>query len=125
MKITLDSNPSDAPCCVKIVADNGQDRLIQTDWDYPSVASIFGFRLASVQKCDECGYLSFELTNQVVKYCRRCKKNVGHICSHDSTDGTVDCRCGVTVSAFINTAKDWMRDNDGAQAEDPGYFDQQ
>jgi hypothetical protein len=25
MKITLDSNPSDAPCCVKLIAEDGRD----------------------------------------------------------------------------------------------------
>lgn len=44
-------------------------------------------------------------------------------CDHDGTDGTVDCpECGCTVSEFLSAAYDWLRDNDGATADDPGYF---
>ena len=33
-----------APCCYVLVdEDTGEDILVQTDWDYPSVASAFGF----------------------------------------------------------------------------------
>lgn len=123
MQITLDSNPSDAPCCIKIIADNGQDRLIQTDWDWPGIASTFGFTLRSVQKCDECGKISTGLHNQVVKFCKHCRKNVGSMCHHEMTDGTIDCACGVTAHDFIQSAGQYLDDNDGAQAEDPGYFD--
>ncbi len=120
--MTLDSNPSDAPCCVKVIADDGRDVLFQTDWDWPSVASVFGFRLKSVQKCAVCGEISTGLTNWVVKYCHSCQQNTGDICSHDATDGTINCKCGVTASDFICAARDYLNDNDGAQAEDPGYF---
>jgi len=30
--------------------------------------------------------------------------------------------CGRTASDFITAAGDWLRDNAGAEAEDPGYF---
>jgi len=99
MNITLDSNPSDAPCCVKLVADDGRDVLIQTDWDYPAIASVFGWSVSRVENGD---------TN----------------CEHDDTDGTIDCpRCKATASMFIQSAREWIDDNDGAEAEDPGYFD--
>lgn len=99
MQITLDSNPSDAPCCIKIIADNGQDKLIQSDWDWPSIASTFGFSLTLVQ--------------------RRNKE-----CDHSGTDGTIRCpECGIQPGEFIQAAREWMDNNDGAQAEDPGYFD--
>lgn len=45
-------------------------------------------------------------------------------CEHNDTDGTVDCKeCGCTASYFINAAYDWLIENDGAEADDPGYFD--
>lgn len=49
MKITLDSNPDSAPCCIRLVSDCGQDKLIQTDWDYPAIASVFGWSIKDVQ----------------------------------------------------------------------------
>lgn len=123
MKITLESNPSDAPCCVKIVAENGKDLLIQTDWDFPGIASSFGFSLSSVQKCDKCGKISTGLHNQVVKYCKHCQHNVGSVCSHEGTDGTIACEvCKVLASDFIQAAREYIDDNDGAEVEDPGYF---
>jgi hypothetical protein len=101
MNITLDSNPSDAPCCLKITADNGADILIQTDWEWPGIAGTFGFSLSSVQRDD------FETP-----------------CEHSGTDGTVTCAaCGLTAHDFIAAARDWLDANDGATAEDPGYFE--
>ena len=43
--ITLFSNPPDAPLSFKIVNDDGRDLLIQTDYDWPGIASTFGFSL--------------------------------------------------------------------------------
>jgi hypothetical protein len=72
--------------------------LIQTDWDYPGVAQSFGWSLRDVQKD-------------------------GGDCDHEATDGTVPCKqCGLTQTDFISAAYDWLCDNDGATAEDPGYF---
>lgn len=42
-RITLDTDPDDAPCCIKLETDDGRSILIQTDWDYPGVASSFGW----------------------------------------------------------------------------------
>lgn len=99
MKITLDSNPDDAPCCLKIVAEDGRDLLIQTDWDFPGVASTFGWSPASVQK-------------------------PGRDCDHSQTDGTIDCpACGLEAGDFISNARQWIDDHDGASVDDPGYFD--
>ncbi len=45
-------------------------------------------------------------------------------CKHEGTDGTIDCpECGLKAGEFIAHARKWMDDNDGATAEDPGYFD--
>lgn len=99
MKITLDANPHDAPCCLKIVAEDGRDILVQTDWDWPGVASTFGWSLAD------------------------CQWTNADKCEHSGTDGTIPCpQCAMTVSIFLKSARDWMDDNDGAEAEDPGYF---
>lgn len=100
MKITLDSNPSDAPCCLKIVAEDGRDILIQTDWDYPGIASTFGWSISNV------------------------KAETDPDCEHSGTDGTVNCpHCGLGAGIFIYEARQWLDDNDGAETEDPGYFD--
>ena len=73
--------------------------LVQTDRDYPAVASSFGWSIRNVQRGN--------------------KK-----CDHESTDGSVDCQeCGLSVTEFINTAADFLRDNNGIEADDPGYFD--
>ncbi len=99
--ITLFSNPPDAPLSFKIVNDDGRDLLIQTDYDWPGIASTFGFSLENVQRP------GFAIS-----------------CYHPNTDGTVDCQaCGVTAHQFIQAAGEWLREHDGAKAEDPGYFD--
>lgn len=124
MKITLIAHPSDAPCCVKIVCADGRDMLVQTDFEFPPVASSFGWCTREVQKCDSCGQISFDLHNQIVKFCRHCKKNVGTVCHHCETDGTVNCtHCGVTVSDFIQASRQWIDTHDGARVDDPGYFE--
>lgn len=72
--------------------------LIQTDWDYPGTASTFGWSIRSVQK--------------------RKKR-----CDHGGTDGTIVCPdCGITHIEFINSAFDFLTNNIGAIADDPGYF---
>jgi hypothetical protein len=109
MRITLEANPSDAPCCVKIIAEDGRGILIQTDRDFPGIASNFGWNLVKVQAPGH-GYGS--------DYYRP-------TCEHRASDGTVNCpECGVTASDFICSARQWIDDNDGAEAEDPGYFNE-
>lgn len=105
MRVTLDAHPSDAPCCMKLTASDGRDILLQTDWDYPSIASNLGFSLKSLQ-VSQRGY--YGLTP----------------CDHGGTDGTVDCpECGYPAAAFIREAGEFLRDHDGETFEDPGYFD--
>lgn len=98
MRIKWNANIANAPCCAgEITAANGQSVLIQTDWDWPSVASTFGWTIASVQDNGPC--------------------------DHGYTDGTIDCsECGHTASTFIARAGEWLDDHDGATADDPGYF---
>ncbi|MGE0536627.1 MAG: hypothetical protein AB7O68_16775 [Pirellulales bacterium] len=40
MLITLEQGP---PCCYVVRAEDGRSLLIQTDWDYPALASVFGW----------------------------------------------------------------------------------
>ena len=102
-KITWDTD-CNAPCCPgQIVADDGRTILIQTDWDYPGVARTFGWNMGEVQPplCHEDFH-----------------------CDHNGTDGTVRCPgCNCTPGQFIAAACDFLMDNDGAQADDPGYFE--
>ena len=101
MKITWNTEVN-APCCPgEIVNGDGRSVLVQTDWDFPSVAGSFGWSPNFVQVCDE----------------------PGRYCDHDGTDGTVDCSCGVTAGDFISAARGWLDDHDGATVEDPGYFE--
>lgn len=99
MRITWNTDVN-APCCPgEILAEDGRSVLVQTDWDYPGVASTFGWSMRDVQR------------------------NTAGDCLHDFTDGTVDCAdCGLTASDFIAAARLWLDEHDGAQAEDPGYF---
>ncbi len=99
--ITLDTDTSDCPGAVcKILAENGKSILVQQDWDAPGIASTFGWNMREVQKD-------------------------GGDCDHRGTDGTIDCPdCGLKPGTFIEAAMDWIQSNDGATAEDPGYFEE-
>lgn len=124
--------------------------MIQADWDYPGIARTFGWNMRTVQLwrrnsddhdrfrwdgltpvygCNGCRHAFYlhELEHDHdFSVCPICHEDVQRIyfkpCDHSSTDGTVDCKCGVTASQFIQAAGEWLRDNDGAEAEDPGYF---
>ena len=103
MQITWKRATNAPGCAGLIVAEDGREVLVQTDWDYPSVAQAFGWNMRDVQVMNAHYY--------------------GVPCSHPETDGTVPCsECGLTQSTFIREAGDWLRDNYGAMAEDPGYF---
>lgn len=103
MRITLDTDTSDCPGAIcKIVADDGRDILVQTDWDAPGIASTFGWFVSNNPG-----------------------PNGPHFfCFHSGTDGTIDCPdCGTTAATFINDAIEFIRDHDGESVDDPGYFD--
>lgn len=90
----------DAPGCLgEIVAGDGQSLLVQTDWDLPPIALVFGWSLKEVQTW-------------------------GHPeCKHLRTDGTTYCPdCPLEASDFIAAAAKWLANNDGVTADDPGYF---
>jgi len=129
MTITWNTDVN-APCCPgEIVAADGRSLLIDRDWDYPGVASTFGWSLRCVQRtpeyccdgespcddpeCEECA-IGRSLADKLA---------ATGPCDHDRTDGTVPCpECGLTASDFVAAAYDWLREHNGAVAEDPGYF---
>jgi hypothetical protein len=73
--------------------------LVSADWDYPSLASDFGWDIRSVPSAS------------------------GALCEHDGTDGTIRCGCGRTATDFITAAAAWLDDHEGDTADDPGYLD--
>lgn len=117
--ITWNTDVNAPGCPGEIVNGDGRTVLVQTDWDYPGVASSFGWDLASVQRCGHCRSVSSSTDG----LCGRCDEELSDPCDHSGTDGTVDCRaCGVTAGAFIEAAGEWLGDNNGVTADDPGYF---
>lgn len=75
--------------------ETGAEKTVQVDFDYPGIASSFGWSPEPVNGC-----------------------------RHEGTDGTVACPwCGKTATEFITEAYNFLADNDGAEVEDPGYFD--
>lgn len=64
---------------------DGEGTLVQTDWDFPTLARDCGWDMRMVQVDSE------------------------HPCEHDSTDGTVTCHaCGLTATDFISGAIDYL-----------------
>lgn len=141
--ITLDSNPSDAPCCRKVIDnDSGRSVLVHTDWDWPGLATTFGWSISQFQnanrdgdfewfaecgvfKCEECNTAFYPMELENGEQCQECSGKCVKFrpCDHRGTDGTVGCNCcKITSSQFIQAAGQWLDDNDGEEAEDPGYF---
>lgn len=115
-----------APCCPGEIVDDrdGQTILVQRDYDFPGVAGTFGWSIRNVQRCPACKSTdtSQDDDNVICDNCD-CRCQTFEACDHDGTDGTVNCpECGVTAAEFISAAGAWLRDNDGATADDPGYF---
>jgi len=118
--ITWDAYPP-APCQGQILSDDDRSILVQTDWDYPGIATTFGWDKTSIQFCLECHVIDCEFMDDYL--CPKCNEHYQY-CDHTHTDGTVDCKdCGLTATDFIGAASDWLDDNDGATVEDPGYFE--
>lgn len=128
-KITRNTNCNAPGCLGMIEHPDGRTVLVQTDWDYPGVASTFGWSLALVQRaphyccgeeapCDDPACTECTAARELAAEIEECGP-----CDHDRTDGTIDCPdCGVTAGEFISAAADWLSENDGATADDPGYF---
>lgn len=80
---------------VSQIRKNGKSIFIQSDRDFPVLASSFGWNMR------------------------------GRKCKHEGTDGTVNCPdCGKTATEFINEAIRFLDDNDGKiMIDNYGYFD--
>ena len=112
--IAVARDPYYAPCCFILCRvlnpeakdgkfdwnerDEKNTRLIQTDWDYPGLATTFLWNKARVRENEKC--------------------------EHDGTDGTIDCPCGVTAHQFIEAARTYLDHcvENAVVVEDPGYF---
>ena len=97
MKIIWNTDVN-APCCPGEILSEDEKKsiLVQTDWDYPGVAITFGWNMCEVGENE---------------------------CEHPHTDGTTDCPdCGLTAGYFIDCAREWLENHDGAIVDDPGYF---
>lgn len=88
-----------APCSFLIVKNGGDPYkeedtiLISSDWDYPGVASRLGWSPAEIWHISKC--------------------------KHNSTDGSIDCKdCGTLAMNFINSAYEWIKDNEGDRFND-------
>lgn len=92
-KITFKSAPFG--CYLVCLVDGGTDMLVQSDFDLPGLASVFGWF-----PTDENGYRLYD------------------------TDGTIPSkRSQKSVSEFINDARQFLDEHEGDEADDPGYFD--
>ena len=104
MQIQLDELRGIPGYRIVAIGGNGIDLIVQTDWEYPSVARTFGWDMRESQVMNAHYY--------------------GQVCEHSSTDGTVKCaECGLTPSTFIADAASYLDEHIGDTAEDPGYFD--
>jgi len=107
--------------------DTGEDILIQTDFDFPSVASVFGWSPKMVQKdfakeIEKKAWDDGLTAEQEANAIAEAEANFVP-CEHPNTDGTVDCNvCGVTTGEFIEGATKYLDDHIGEITEDPGYF---
>lgn len=73
--------------------DTGEEIFFQVDWDFPGLASTFGW-----SPCTDCS--------------EGCK---------GATDGTVPCKQR-SVAEMIEEATVWLDNCDGDTAANPGYF---
>lgn len=74
--------------------DDRRDLVIQSDWEYPSIAMAFGW-----SPCCRCS--------------RSCR---------GATDGTIDC-ARRKASEHIAQAQKWLDSHIGKRVVDPGYFE--
>ena len=85
------------------LSDEENTVLFQTDWEFPMLASNFGWSIRESQVM-QAGYY-------------------GTVCDHSGTDGTVKCdTCGLTPATFIGEAREYLDAHLGKIVDDPGYF---
>lgn len=71
--------------------------LVQTDWDYPSVAQALGWSLQRVQRRG----------GGIVRLARAGRSHGD--CAHAGTDGTIPCaECGIAAGQFIGAAREYL-----------------
>lgn len=74
--------------------------LVQSDWDFPSVAQDLGWSLLRVQ---------VDKNGNVVHLKRVSRRHSKVNCEHDGTDGTVTCPgCGLKAGDFISAAAEFL-----------------
>lgn len=98
--------------CFDLLDETGKSiQFVQSDWDYPGLASMLGWDIQQVSKEveDDAG-------NAIT---------IGGGCLHDSTDGTVECKnCKLKAGDFIASAYDWLVEHDGEEFDiDGDYFE--
>lgn len=138
--------PDNAPGCflirgVSSQEDDAADQrlarqmtlLVQTDWDFPGVATSFGWSVADVIPTLPDGFQDWRdggagFAKKEVAAFKRFEKRWfpgeydAPLCSHEGTDGTIKCPgCKLEPSVFIASARKWLEESDGAIAENPGY----
>jgi hypothetical protein len=134
--ISINTNIN-APCCpceiVDMTEGSTETILVQTDYDFPGFASTFGWSVTDVNPsleepdfyepnwraklAEDSAYLTAEEITELEAF----EKKVN--CDHDGTDGSIDCpACGLDSIVFIDSAREYLEENDGKEAEDPGYF---
>ena len=126
--------PNNAPGCFLIrEVDTGKSILVQTDWDFPGTASTFGWSVAEVipEKpdgfdawLDGGAWFDKKEVAAFKRFEKRWFPNEGEapFCEHSGTDGTIKCPgCKMAPGVFISAAAQWMRENEGAEADNPGY----
>ena len=105
--ITLEAGPHGT---YLLRSSTGKSRLIQTDYDYPGIASNWGW---SPQHRKRKSTLDFDPDTHTP-----CPGSV-------LTDGTIDCPvCKKSSTSFIAEAQEFLDDEavDGGEVDDPGYF---
>lgn len=64
MKIRLEKG--DFGFCYLLVAEDGRDILIQTDWEYPSMATSFGWKACSCGRTDGTVNCAHKTASQMI-----------------------------------------------------------
>lgn len=100
--------------------DTGETRLVQLDYDFPGVASAFGWTLRAATPAPRPE--DYDMDDPTDRLNLRIAQRRA-ACSHAETDGTIACpSCAATPARFIANAIDFLRAGPDP-VEDPGYFD--
>ena len=105
-----------------LVHDDGRNRYVQTDRDYPGIAENLGWTPCKVQAHCHVTEHGHTCDDPDVDGCPDPDGCPG-FCEHRGTDGTVACMCGASAMQFIASAQRWLDEHTGENFDDPGYFD--